>query len=118
MARVPNKLGAQVKENIVDATAKRPDPRPGLHVAATNDLSWSVLRENVVLFLHDLVARKSALGVVPLRRIGSGVGGFERSRRHIVLERGPSPSATVREALVVLHHEVDVMLGSGLQRLT
>src|SRR5262245_32340472 len=60
-----------------------------------------VCRENVILFLHDRVARIPAVGPGSLRR--------ERVGRAVIVELGVSPSAAVREALAVLHHEVDVM---------
>src|SRR5215469_8132907 len=68
-----------------------------------------VVRENVISCLHDRVAPEPALGVVPLRRLVGRGGGRERIGRSVVVERGPSPSAAVREPLAVLHHEVDVM---------
>ncbi len=46
-----------------DATAKPTDPRPELHVAATNDSSWSVLREDVVVFLHDRPPKQPMVGI-------------------------------------------------------
>ena len=75
----------------------------------------AVLRENVISFLHKRMARKPALGVVCLRRLLSKGAG---RRCGIIFERGPSPSAAVREPLAVLHHEVDVMLGTWNRWLT
>src|SRR6185437_8008496 len=75
-----------------------------------------VIREDVVSRLHDRVARESTLGVVPLRRrVGRG-GGLEGMGRGVILERAPSPPATVLEPLAVLHHEVDVMQRARYRR--
>jgi hypothetical protein len=71
-----------------------------------------VIRENVVSCLHDRVAREAALRVVSLRRTGRLSGGAKRIGRRVILERAPPPSAAVREPLAVLHHEIDVMLGT------
>src|SRR5216117_2439813 len=72
-----------------------------------------VVRENVISCLHDRVAREPALGVVTLRRLVSRGAGLERIGRSVILERGPSPAAAVREPLAILHHEVDVMQAAG-----
>src|SRR6266550_6262592 len=68
-----------------------------------------VVRENVISGLHGRVAHEPALGVVALRGLVSRGGGRERIGRSVILERGPSPAAAVREPLAILHHEVDVM---------
>src|SRR5882724_3158456 len=62
-----------------------------------------VVSENIISRLHDRVAREPALGVVALRRLVSQGGGRERIGRGVILERGPSPSAAVREPLAILH---------------
>src|SRR5262245_32391755 len=85
---------------------------------ATRRSPLPVLRENVVAILHHRVARKPALRVVFLRRIVRFSGGPKRVRRRVILERAPSPSATVREPLAVLHHEISVVLGTWHRRLT
>src|SRR5260370_5319464 len=77
-----------------------------------------VLRENVVLLLHYRVAREPALGVVPLRRLVRRCAEPERIGRGVILKLAISPSAAVREPLVILHHEVNVMQSAGHQRLT
>src|SRR6266481_6875603 len=78
----------------------------------------SVLRENVVAVLHHRVAREPALRVVFLRRIVRDSGGLKRIGRRVIAERAPSPSAAVREPLAVLHHEINVMLGTWHRWLT
>ena len=75
-----------------------------------------VIRENVISCLHARVAREPALGVVPLRRLASQSAGLERIGCSVILEHGPSPPSAVREPLAVLHHEVDVMLGTWHRR--
>src|SRR5437660_168633 len=64
---------------------------------------FPVLRENVILCLHDRVTRKPTLGVVRLRRLVGLGAGRERTGRGVIIEHGPSPSAAVREPLAVLH---------------
>src|SRR5262249_22251096 len=83
-----------------------------LHCYGRTDLSLRVLRENVISPLDYGVAGEPAFGTVLLRRVVGGVAGPERFRLGVILELGISPSATVREPLAVLHHEVDVMLGA------
>jgi hypothetical protein len=78
----------------------------------------SVLRENVVAVLHQCVAREPALGVVFLRRFVRHGGGPKRIGRRVTLERAPYPSAAVREPLAVLHHEINVVLGTWHRWLT
>ena len=78
----------------------------------------SILRENVVAVLHHRVACEPALRVVFLRRIVRYGGRLERIGRRVIVERAPSPSAAVREPLAVLHHEINVMLGTWHRRLT
>src|SRR6266404_330016 len=77
-----------------------------------------VLRENVVAVLRYRVAREPALGVVPLRWLVSHGEGPERIRGALIHERGPPPSAAVREPLAVPHHEINVMQGTWHRRLT
>src|SRR5580658_1887304 len=71
-----------------------------------------VIREDVISHLHACVAREPALGIVPLRRLVSHGAGREGIGRSVIVERGVSPPAAVREPLAVLHHEVHVMLGT------
>src|SRR5262245_25955473 len=71
-----------------------------------------VLRENVIAVLHQRVAREPAFGVVTLRRLVSRGCGRECVGRGVIVERAPSPSAAVYEPLAVLHHEINVMLGT------
>ena len=63
------------------------------------------------------MAPEAALGVVCLRRLVSRGAGRERMGHSVVHEHGPSPPTAVREPLAVLHHEVDVMLGTRHRRL-
>src|SRR5262249_36941299 len=58
------------------------------------------------------MAREPAFGVVTLRRLVSQGCGRERAGRGVIVERTPSPSTAVREPLAVLHHEINVMLGT------
>src|SRR5262249_56322615 len=58
------------------------------------------------------MAREPAFGVVTLRRLVSQGCGRERAGRCVIVKRAPSPSTAVREPLAVLHHEINVMLGS------
>jgi hypothetical protein len=62
--------------------------------------------------------REPALGVVFLRRFVRHSGGPKRIGRRVILERAPSPSAAVREPLAVLHHEINVVLGTWHRWLT
>src|SRR5260370_23901988 len=78
---------------------------------------FPVLRENVILCLHDRVTRKPALGVVRLWRLVGLGAGRERTGRGVIIEHGPSPSAAVREPFAVLHHEVHVMQSAGHRRI-
>src|SRR5271155_4518363 len=77
-----------------------------------------VIGENVIFCLHCRVAREPALGVVPLRWLVFQGAGRERVGRCVIVERAVPPSATVREPLAVLHHEIDVMLGTWHRRRT
>src|SRR6266481_1611246 len=90
--------------------------RPSVNTIRYSPLS--VLRENVVKVLHHRVAREPALRVVFLRRIVRYSGGLKRIGRRVIVERTPSPSAAVREHLAVLHHEINVMLGTWHRWLT
>ena len=72
-----------------------------------------IVRKNVVSRLDGSVARESALGVVPLRRLARRGAGLECVGCRVVFEHGVSPPAAIPEPLAVLHHEVDVMLGTG-----
>src|SRR5579871_6114874 len=73
--------------------------------------------EDVVLVRNYRVAGKAALGVVLLRRRAVFVAGLERLGRRVIVELGVSPSAAVREALAVLHHEVRIMQCAGHDRI-
>jgi len=64
------------------------------------------------------VAREPALRVVSLRRIVRLGGGAKRIGRRVIFERAPPPSAAVCEPLAVLHHEINVMLGTWHYWLT
>src|SRR6476660_7489900 len=75
-----------------------------------------VFRENVISGLHRRVAHEAALGVVPLRRLSGRGAGRERIGCGVIVEHGVTPPAAVRESLAVLHHEVDVMLGTRHRR--
>src|SRR5208283_3933208 len=75
-----------------------------------------VVRENVISRLHDRVAREAALGVVSLRRLAGQSAWRERIGCTVIVEDGVTPPTTVREPLAVLHHEVDVMLGTWHRR--
>src|SRR5215211_1170082 len=81
-----------------------PSPRP-------------ILREHEISSLHDRVAGEAALGVVALRRLVRERAGREGVGGGVVGEHGPSPSAAVGEALAVLLHEVDVLLGARHRRV-
>src|SRR5829696_4568039 len=72
--------------------------------------SLCVVGKDVVPVLYNRVAGESALGVVALRRVGCCGGGREFSGYGVILECAPSPSATIRETLAVLHHEIHVVL--------
>jgi hypothetical protein len=72
-----------------------------------------VLRKNIVLLLHYRMACEPALGVVPLRRLIRQCPGPERIGRGVILKLGISPAAAVREPLAILHHEINVMEGTG-----
>src|SRR5262245_15537811 len=75
----------------------RPDgPRANLALVSPS----LVRREDVVLRLDDRMARKPARGAFPL--------GGEFVGRGVIVEDAPSPSATLRESLAVLHHECDI----------
>src|SRR6202035_5407002 len=68
--------------------------------------------------LCSRVARGTTLGVV---RLGRTIGYCARSEclgRDVVLKRGISPSAAVREPLAIFHHDIGVMEGIRHQRLT
>src|SRR6476660_2790736 len=78
----------------------------------------SVFGENVVAVLHHRVAREPALRVVFLRRTARCSGGLKRIGRRVIVERAPSPSAAVGKPLAVLHHEINVMLGTWHRWLT
>jgi hypothetical protein len=58
------------------------------------------------------MACEPALGVVRLRRLVSFSGGREGVGRGVMVKRGPSPSAAVREPLAIPLHEVDVFQGT------
>ena len=81
-------------------------PKTGYRLAIRRVLRspLPVLRGHAVSCRRDRVARERALGVVPLRRLVSPGEGRERIGRGVILERGPSPSAAVREPLAILHH--------------
>ena len=69
-----------------------------------------VISEDIISCLRDRVARKLALGIVPLRRLGAHCSCRKRVGCGVILECRVPPSAAVSEPLAVLHHEVDVML--------
>ncbi len=69
-----------------------------------------IVRENIVPCFHYRVARVSAPGVVPLRRLAGCCAGLKRIRGSVIVEHAVSPSAAFSESLAVFHHEVDVML--------
>ena len=76
-----------------------------------------VLGEDVVSLLHDRVARRiHTWRRSPAAACRSWSAGLNLSDRGVILERGPSPPAAVREPLAVLHHEVDVMLRARHRR--
>ena len=75
-----------------------------------------VIRENVISCFHHRVAREAAPGVVALRRLAGQSARRELIGCSVILEHGVSPPAAVREPLAVLHHEVDVMLGTWHRR--
>jgi len=75
-----------------------------------------IVREDVIFCLNARVAREPALGVVRLRRFVSHGAGPERIGCRVIVEHGVPPPAAVREPLAILHHEVDVMLGSWYGR--
>src|SRR5262249_16914748 len=77
----------------------------------------SVIRENVISFLHYSVAREPALGVVRLRRLISLGARPESIGRGAINEHGPSPPAAISEPLAVLHHEIHIMLGARHRRI-
>ena len=62
----------------------------------------TVRRENVILGRHSRMARKPAID-------DAGRIGLERVRRGIIVERGVGPSLGVRESLVVLLDEENVL---------
>ena len=70
-----------------------------------------VLGENVVSGHHPGVARESALGVVPLRRLASHGAGREGVGRGVIVEHGVAPSAAVGESC---RHGVAVLESHGL----
>ena len=61
-----------------------------------------VIRENVVSRLHARMAREPALGVIPLLRMVSQGAGRERIGCSVIVERGPSPPAALREPVCIL----------------
>ena len=66
-----------------------------------------VIRKNVVSRLHVRVARESAFGVVPLRRLVGRGTGPELTGRGLIHENGPTPPAAVREPLALSRFEPD-----------
>src|SRR5262252_4803433 len=78
----------------------------------------AVLCKNVIPVLHYRVAREPALGVVSLRRRFRLIAGPKRIGRRVILERGPPPSAAIREPLAVLLHEMGVQRGTRHHWLT
>ena len=99
--------GGRVKARVASGHTKS---RRGATLSATlSDSAAPIIREDVVSRLHDRMARESALGVVPLRRLVGRGTGLEPAGRRLIVEHGPPPPAGLREPLAVFHHEVDVM---------
>src|SRR5579859_2194659 len=92
-------------------------PVPALDLPMLRRSPRRVFCEDVVAVLYNGVTGEPALCVVTLRRLVSLGARRESVGGCVMLELGIAPSAAVREPLAVLHHEINVMLGTWHRRL-